>query len=232
MKNNQKGFGVVEMLIVLVVLGLIGGVGWFIYSRRDRDPSPQSIEPLYTQNHKEDIQVTTDPDSLKETIDTDKITNKKFSVNLPSNWNYRACSDHDGLGALVSGGGGDMRCIWDDATWLSPGMATQAKVAIGYGINPYPRQDFSSGRQKDVYETDAKELKLSDGRTAKQYSYSSEEVNNKGKIFRVVEYTVDDKVSVFVFDDHSSESGYINDLSTKAILKIIEETVLPSIKLL
>lgn len=33
MKNNQKGFSAVEVLLVLVILGLIGLAGWFVFNR-------------------------------------------------------------------------------------------------------------------------------------------------------------------------------------------------------
>lgn len=230
MKANQKGFSVVEILIVIVVVGLLGAVGWLVY---DRQKSPkQSATSQNTSEQTDKIQATTNPSTDKETIKTTTITNKKFSVSIPSDWNHRTCMDHDGLGALVAGGDGEMRCIWDDATWLGTDMASRGKIAMGYSSSPYPRQDFSSGQQKDVYESDAKDLKLSDGRTVKKYSYVSEETNNKGKTFKVVEYTVDGKVTVFVFDGHTSESTYVNKLSSEAVIKLVEDTVLPSVKLL
>lgn len=34
MKSNQKGFGVVEILIIIVVVGLLGAVGWLVYDRQ------------------------------------------------------------------------------------------------------------------------------------------------------------------------------------------------------
>lgn len=230
MKKNTEGFSVVEILIVVVVVGLLGATGWFVYSKQ-KSPD-QSSASQNTSEQKDKIQPITDSDSEKETIKTETITNKKFSVNLPIDWNRRNCMDHDGLGALVSGGDGEMRCIWDDATWLGTDMASRGKVAIGYSSNPYPQQDFSGGQQKDVYESDAEELKLSDGRTVKKYKYVSEEANNKGKTFNVVEYTLDGKITVFVFDGHSSESTYINKLSTEAVIQTVEDTILPSIKLL
>ena len=33
MKKNQKGFGVVEALIVLAVIGLLGGAGWYVMKK-------------------------------------------------------------------------------------------------------------------------------------------------------------------------------------------------------
>jgi hypothetical protein len=33
MKNNQKGFGVVEALVIVLILGLVGFGGWFIWNK-------------------------------------------------------------------------------------------------------------------------------------------------------------------------------------------------------
>lgn len=35
MKANQKGFSVVEILIVVVIIGLLGAVGWLVYNRQN-----------------------------------------------------------------------------------------------------------------------------------------------------------------------------------------------------
>ncbi len=34
--NNQKGFSVGQVLLVVVVLGLIGGVGYYVYQRQNK----------------------------------------------------------------------------------------------------------------------------------------------------------------------------------------------------
>lgn len=36
MKKNEKGFSVVEILIVLVVVGLIGGTGWYVWQPKHK----------------------------------------------------------------------------------------------------------------------------------------------------------------------------------------------------
>lgn len=36
MKNNQKGFTIVEVLIVLLVIGLIGGATWYVLQSKDK----------------------------------------------------------------------------------------------------------------------------------------------------------------------------------------------------
>src|SRR5690606_14201923 len=138
----------------------------------------------------------------------DKVTNARFSVELPSDWSRRICMDHEGLGAVVAGGDGDMKCIWDDATWLGVEMAARGRVAIGYGVRPYPRQDYSSGQQRDVYESDAQEMTLSNEKVVLKYNYTAQDPDNKEAFFDVVEYTVDGKVGVFIFDGHSAEGDY------------------------
>ncbi len=42
MKTNQKGFSVVDLLIILVVVGLIGGAGWYVWqsSLKKTDTTP------------------------------------------------------------------------------------------------------------------------------------------------------------------------------------------------
>jgi hypothetical protein len=37
MKNNQKGFGILEVFFVILVLGLISCLGWFVYSRNNNN---------------------------------------------------------------------------------------------------------------------------------------------------------------------------------------------------
>jgi type II secretory pathway pseudopilin PulG len=232
MKNNEKGFSVVEILIVAVVVGLLGAVGWFVYDRQSNGSKSNQTSQQNSSEQTGTIEQNQNSVNEENLIKTNTITNAKFSVNLPSDWNYRSCMDHDGLGVLVAGGGGDMKCLFDDADWLGKDMATRGKVVIGYNKNPYPRQDWSSGQQKDLYESDAKDVKLKDGQTVKKYEYMSEESANKGKTFKTVEYTLNGKVTVFVFDGSSAESSYINELPTEDVLRIVEETILPSIKLL
>jgi prepilin-type N-terminal cleavage/methylation domain-containing protein len=41
MKTSQKGFSVVEVLLVVVVIGLIGAVGWLVYERQQNDKTDE-----------------------------------------------------------------------------------------------------------------------------------------------------------------------------------------------
>lgn len=226
MKKSETGFSVVAIVLTVLAMSLVLGAGLYVWSRNPPETAKHESTSQNSNN-----QANT---SLNEitSIKTEKITNNKFTVSIPSNWNLRTCMDHDGVAALVPGGDGEIRCVWSDAQWLDTDMASRGKVAIGYASSPYPRQDFNDGQQQDIYKPDAEVLNLSNGRTAKKYKYTSEEVNNKGKTFKVVEYIVEDNVTVFVFEGHTSENSYVNKLPTSEVIKIIEEIVLPSIQIL
>jgi Tfp pilus assembly protein PilV len=45
MKANQKGFSVVETLLVIVVVGLFGAVGWLVYDRQKNKESAKTPVP-------------------------------------------------------------------------------------------------------------------------------------------------------------------------------------------
>lgn len=66
MKSNQKGFSVVELLIVIVIIGLVGTVGWLVYDR---------------QKSKSDDKVTTTQASQQ---DQKEETPKKEEVKQPT----------------------------------------------------------------------------------------------------------------------------------------------------
>ena len=58
MKTNQKGFSVVEILIVVVVVGLLGVVGWLIYERQQDSASKTSNAQTDTQQKEATTQET------------------------------------------------------------------------------------------------------------------------------------------------------------------------------
>ena len=47
MKTNQKGFSIVEILVIMVVVGFLGAVGWLVYERQKNKTSSQ--QPVTTQ---------------------------------------------------------------------------------------------------------------------------------------------------------------------------------------
>lgn len=63
MKANQKGFSAVEILIVIVVVGLLGAVGWLVY---DRQKSKSDNKDMTTQVSQEDKKQETPKEEVKK----------------------------------------------------------------------------------------------------------------------------------------------------------------------
>lgn len=54
MKANQKGFSVVEILIVIVVVGLLGTVGWLVYGRQKGMSDDKATNTQASQQEQKD----------------------------------------------------------------------------------------------------------------------------------------------------------------------------------
>lgn len=75
MKNNQKGFGAVEVLLVIVLLAIIGFLGWRFYTNQDKDSNTQ--EPT------------------SQTTETDQVPEVNSSSDLDEAEDYLKSSDID-----------------------------------------------------------------------------------------------------------------------------------------
>ncbi|MCA9333874.1 prepilin-type N-terminal cleavage/methylation domain-containing protein, partial [Candidatus Saccharibacteria bacterium] len=54
-KYNQSGFGIVELLLVVVVVGLVGALGWLVYSRVSKNSNGNSTESTNTEEATGDV---------------------------------------------------------------------------------------------------------------------------------------------------------------------------------
>lgn len=87
MKANQKGFGAVEILIVIVVVGLLGAVSWLVYDRQNNKPSDSTATTSTTKTE-------TTPKAA-ETVDPYKDrqsycdTRAKSCFKYPQGWNLQ-----------------------------------------------------------------------------------------------------------------------------------------------
>lgn len=59
MNVHQKGFSVVEILVVIVIVGLLGAVGWLVYDRQN-SKTKNSDEVVYTSRQKQEVAKTDD----------------------------------------------------------------------------------------------------------------------------------------------------------------------------
>lgn len=72
-KKNQKGFGILEGLLIIVIIGLLGGLGWYVWSNRAEEPQPITESPA--------VQTTKDVEETEaETEDDSYLTVKEWGV--------------------------------------------------------------------------------------------------------------------------------------------------------
>lgn len=57
MKTSQRGFSVVEILVAIVIVGLIGGVGWYIWQSTNKKGSEQPTAQTTEEIKKEESAV-------------------------------------------------------------------------------------------------------------------------------------------------------------------------------
>lgn len=106
MKNNQKGFSVVEILIVIVVVGLLGAAGWLVYDRQNKtNNSEQSAGN--TQNGKLKEQQANSEAQPAQTVDetqnwTNFTSSKGWQLRIPDGWELYTDTTSAGLTAYSS----------------------------------------------------------------------------------------------------------------------------------
>lgn len=94
MTNNQKGFGPIEALLILILLGIVGAAGWYvILAKNDTYKSFDSAAETEVK-----IESKTESNEQKDpTADWVAYSNKegKFSLQYPPNWikSSNPCSD-------------------------------------------------------------------------------------------------------------------------------------------
>lgn len=81
MKTNQKGFGAVEVLIVVVIVGLLGAVGWLVYDRQKNSAqeNSNSSQPVQQeQSQKQEAQAS--DNAALEAKEKSESARKSFSA--------------------------------------------------------------------------------------------------------------------------------------------------------
>jgi hypothetical protein len=72
MKKNEKGFGIVEIILILVLLCFIGGVGWLVYQSSNNSSQPVTHNSQQSDN----TAASTD----QEVTQTPPVTDKFLEV--------------------------------------------------------------------------------------------------------------------------------------------------------
>ncbi|MEI6751380.1 MAG: prepilin-type N-terminal cleavage/methylation domain-containing protein [Candidatus Saccharibacteria bacterium] len=107
MKNNQKGFSVVEILIVIVVVGLLGAVGWLVYDRQNNKQTDSTTAP--TANNQNETAAFTDchteVDKVTKTLDSGMVlyewTTVEHTKVVLSDWNVTLTLPENMVGKAV-----------------------------------------------------------------------------------------------------------------------------------
>src|SRR3989344_2360709 len=89
--KNQKGFSLVEGLLILVIVGLLGGTGWYVWNARTKttdtlnntDKASSSVSKYPKKEVQNSSAATKDP-----TSDWTAYSNKEgsFSLKHPKSW--------------------------------------------------------------------------------------------------------------------------------------------------
>lgn len=75
LQNNTQGFSIVEGLLILVLVALIGGVGWYVVGQKNKDQAKSTTQTT-SKKSKERPKIVT----YKSTVA------QGFSFNYPSDW--------------------------------------------------------------------------------------------------------------------------------------------------
>jgi uncharacterized protein YxeA len=86
-KLNKKGFGVVEVLLIFVIVALIGGVGFYIYSKNQNDNTDKLLSDITVnlQKKEEPKQKTVDPYA-----DWKSYSRYGVTLKYPEDWSVKA----------------------------------------------------------------------------------------------------------------------------------------------
>lgn len=124
MKKVQKGFGAVEALIVLVVIGLIVVAGWLVYDRQQDSQSEQQTETTQeVQESQEPAKQTNtlDPAELREASDISLLKHKGIelaSSYLPKGWSTTEQCD-ESTAYVLPPEKDEVKCFTEDSGQMS-----------------------------------------------------------------------------------------------------------------
>jgi hypothetical protein len=83
MKKREAGFGVVEIVIVLVAVGLIGGGGWYVWQSKQSKSQSVTTNQANSQTQQPESKSTNDCDASYKSVSNEKIG---ISFCYPEDW--------------------------------------------------------------------------------------------------------------------------------------------------
>ena len=113
LKNNQKGFGGVETLLIVVIIGLIGFVGWYVYHAMKNTNSAykaatttsNTASPKFSSKKAKKSTTTTTKASPTGDVTASwtaiKSPDGSFSFKAPTSWVSLTCEKSGGSASTV-----------------------------------------------------------------------------------------------------------------------------------
>jgi len=92
-KRQQKGFGIIGALLIIVLLAVLGGVGWYAYKKYGVKTNVNvSVKPVNNLNLNANVNTNTNTNAniSVDTSDWQNFTNNNYHYQLsyPENWYY------------------------------------------------------------------------------------------------------------------------------------------------
>ena len=88
MRKNEKGFGIVELILIIVVIGLIMAVGWLFFDRqkeKNNETTGNNVQQQVVKNTETQEETKPDPTASWQTYTN---VNGKFSFKYPPTWKF------------------------------------------------------------------------------------------------------------------------------------------------
>lgn len=134
-RKNEAGFSAVEVILVLIVMALIGGVGWFVYKNQHKGTMPVS-DTTSTIKSTAPISSTKSEGQVISTVD------KKVRLTIPDTWHVRAGSNNANGVQVISVNTGTHLCDKynpSNCSAVAPCLDTDDTVSCIYVAEFQPR---------------------------------------------------------------------------------------------
>lgn len=103
MRKNEKGFGLVELILIIVVIGLIVAVGWLFFDRqkeKNNETTGNNVQQQVVKNTEIQEETKPDPTASWQTYTND---NGKFSFKYPPTWMFANNPEYCSEGLVLFG---------------------------------------------------------------------------------------------------------------------------------
>lgn len=121
-QSRQKGFSILEALIVVVVIGILGTASWFVY-QHNKPKTTEAIGGDQTTNQNSNQQTTTTP-----TTKTYASGKEKASFKYPSNWTLTRLTANTAPNdsATIQSPSGAITITWN--SFITPGFGNESNA--------------------------------------------------------------------------------------------------------